>query len=109
MWTGPTSDALRIPGAESQFANDLLSERFPEVAGSSAQLVFRAVDGGSILDPAVQVEIKQVLSAAKALPDVVGVLSPVEIDAVSADGTVGIGQVSYGVAASEVPLKSAEA
>jgi RND superfamily putative drug exporter len=109
MWTGPTSDALRIPGAESQFANDLLSERFPEVAGSSAQLVFRAVDGGSILDPEVLVEIERVLSAAKDLPDVVGVLSPVEIDAVSADGTVGIGQVSYGVAASEVPLKSAEA
>ena len=48
--SGPTSDSLRIPGAESQTANDLLAERFPEAAGSSAQLVFRAPAGSTLDD-----------------------------------------------------------
>jgi RND superfamily putative drug exporter len=108
-WSGPTSDALRIPGAESQSANDLLVERFPEAAGSSAQLVFRSADGGTLAEAAAEVEIERVLAAAATLPDVVGTVGPVELGAVSADGTVGIGQVLYAMAASEVPLESAQA
>ena len=42
---GETSDAFDIPGVESQKALDVLSERFPEAAGSTAQVIVHTDDG----------------------------------------------------------------
>src|SRR5688500_19530452 len=39
---GEPSDDFGIPGAESQEAYDLLRERFPEMAGDNAMVVFSA-------------------------------------------------------------------
>ena len=109
VWTGPTSDSLRIPGVESQVANDLLAERFPEFAGSSAQVVFTAPNGRTLEDPTVLASVDDVLRVVSELPDVVAVVSPTQLGAVSADGSVGIAQVSYAQTASEVPRPSVEA
>ena len=86
VWTGPTSDSLRIPGVESQVANDLLAERFPEFAGSSAQVVFTAPNGRTLEDPTVLASVDDVLRVVSELPDVVAVVSPTQLGAVSADG-----------------------
>jgi RND superfamily putative drug exporter len=109
VWSGPTSDSLRIPGVESQVANDLLAERFPEFAGGTAQIVFTASNGKTLDDPLVNASVDDVLRAVSELPDVVAVVSPTQLGAVSEDGSVGIAQVSYAQSASEVPRSSAEA
>jgi RND superfamily putative drug exporter len=109
VWSGPTSDSLRIPGVESQVANDLLAERFPEFAGGTAQIVFTASNGKTLDDPLVNASVDDVLRAVSELPDVVAVVSPTQLGAVSEDGSVGIAQVLYAQSASEVPRSSAEA
>jgi RND superfamily putative drug exporter len=108
-WSGPTSDSLRIPGVESQVANDLLAERFPEFAGSSAQIVFTAPNGKTLDDPILLASVDDLLRVVSELPDVVAVASPTQLGAVSADGSVGIAQVTYAQTASEVPRPSVEA
>ncbi len=67
LWSGPTNDALRIPGAESQEANDLLVERLPEFAGSSAQVVF-AAPLARRPRPATSEAVERVLTEAAVLP-----------------------------------------
>jgi RND superfamily putative drug exporter len=42
---GSFSDDWRLPGAESQAAHDLLAERFPEQAGTRAQVVLHVAHG----------------------------------------------------------------
>lgn len=42
---GSYSTDFSLPGAESQEAFDLLDERFPEVAGETADIVFEAEQG----------------------------------------------------------------
>jgi putative drug exporter of the RND superfamily len=108
LWSGPTSNTLTIPGTDSQDANDLLTERFTEAAGSSAQLVVKAPAGSTLSDPEIAAELSEVLTAASELPDVVSVARPEDLGSVSQDGAVGIAQVSYSVPASEVPAKSVE-
>ena len=43
-----TDNTYRIPGTESQEALDALARTFPQVAGSSAQLIAVAPDGGDV-------------------------------------------------------------
>ncbi len=42
---GSFENAFKLPGTESQRAFDLLSERFPQRAGDTAELVFKAESG----------------------------------------------------------------
>src|SRR5262245_1369620 len=49
---GDFASDFSLPGAESQKAFDLLRDRFPQVSGDSAQLVFKAEAG--VTDPEVQ-------------------------------------------------------
>ncbi len=108
MWSGSTTNSLRIPGADSQRANDLLQERFAEFGGSSAQIVVRAPEGTSLAEPAIDAQIDEVLDLARAVPGVIDVLAPDAVGAISEDGTVGIAQVSFAATASEVPIDSVD-
>src|ERR671919_1603871 len=49
---GDYSADFSLPGADSQEAFDLLEERFPEFAGETADIVFKAEQG--VTDPEVQ-------------------------------------------------------
>ena len=73
---GRFADDLKLPGAESQAARDLLEQRFPQQAGDPATLVFHAPSGFD--DPAVRARVEQLLVQFKALPEVVAVVSPYE-------------------------------
>src|ERR687897_944955 len=44
---GETSESFDVPGVEAQQALDVLEDRFPSEAGTSAQLVF-AADSGAV-------------------------------------------------------------
>ncbi len=94
---GPTSDSFSIPGAESQQAFDLLTERFPGYAldGASARVVFVAPDGTAFDEPANQDAVEDVLAEIAAGPQVAGVESPYDSGLVSPDGTIALAHVSY--------------
>jgi RND superfamily putative drug exporter len=66
---GKTADAFEVPGVESQRALDLLEERFPAQAGTSAQLVF-AVDSGTLSDADAAAAVDAALDAVAGQPDV---------------------------------------
>lgn len=55
---GTTQDTFRIPGAQSQQAADLLSQRFPSQAGDVAFVVFHA-PRATVRDPAAAAGITQ--------------------------------------------------
>ncbi|WIM97011.1 MMPL family transporter [Actinoplanes oblitus] len=66
-----TDDAFTIPGSESQRALDTLNRVFPEVSGSSAQLVITGVDPAT-----VQPAITDAVRDAERVDQVITVISP---------------------------------
>ncbi|RYV51295.1 MMPL family transporter [Pengzhenrongella frigida] len=91
---GELEDSLSIPGTEAQDGLDVLAQRFPQVAGTSGQLLFVAPAGESIAEHTDQVTA--VLDAVREVPDVVAVTDPFDpanaLD-VSADGAHAIATV----------------
>jgi RND superfamily putative drug exporter len=94
---GEFNDTFRIPGAESQAATDLLTERFPTQSGATGRVVFHA-PGSS----AQQLDRGAVESTRAALArghDVTGVTDPWApgAEAISADGRTAYVDVQYDV------------
>ena len=98
---GEFNDDFRIPGAESQKAYDLLVERFPEMSGAQARIVFHAEDG-VLTDPQHTVAIDDALGRVAALPHVIEAVDPLDIGAVSPDRTIAIANVQYDVDVTEL-------
>jgi RND superfamily putative drug exporter len=71
---GEYSTDFSLPGAESQKAYDLLVDRFPEFAGDTADIVFKADDG--VADPTVQSKMESLFQGIEGLNHVEGVDSP---------------------------------
>ncbi len=73
-----TSDSFSIPGTQSQQAIDLLGERFPEVSadGATARVVFAALEGQTLNDPANRAAVEQVVADLTNAPQVVNVADP---------------------------------
>jgi RND superfamily putative drug exporter len=71
---GTTIDTFRIPGAGSQQAIDLLTEKFPSQSGSSATIVFDTNEG--IDDSSVQPAIEQSITNLQAIEGVTSVSDP---------------------------------
>ena len=71
---GTTIDTFAIPGAQSQTALDVLNEKFPSQAGSSATVVFATTNG--IDDPAVEPAIQESITALGEMTDVTSVTDP---------------------------------
>ena len=47
-FAGKTNDEFTVPGTESQTAQDLLEQKFPEASGATARMVFAAPDGETL-------------------------------------------------------------
>lgn len=106
--SGQFADRFELPGSESQKAYDLLSERFPQQAGSTAQIVFRTDADGGIANPAVSQEIQTFLTDVSQLPHVVGVLSPFDAPSqVSQQGNIAYATVYYDALSTDVPIADA--
>lgn len=71
---GDYSTDFSLPGAESQNAFDLLEEKFPEAAGDTAEIVYKAEQG--VTDPAVQSAIEGLLAKISEVERVVAIDSP---------------------------------
>ncbi len=99
---GELSDEFRIPGAESQKALDLMVERFPEMAGVSAQVVFHT-EHGTFDDADNATVLSGAIDRLEALDHVGGVVDPLVAGSVSADRTIGMSFVQYDTAASDLP------
>ncbi|WEK62230.1 MAG: MMPL family transporter [Candidatus Microbacterium colombiense] len=67
-----TDNSFSIPGTESQAGLEQLSRSFPQVSGTSAQIVIVAADGDSVTDDPYREDIEQ---AVDDLGDLDGVLS----------------------------------
>ncbi len=92
---GDYSQNFSLPGADSQAAYDLLSERFPEQAGETADIVFTAP--GGVDDPAVVTTMEGLFEDLGAVDHVIGVDSPYAEGAqqISADGSIAFAKVHF--------------
>src|SRR5262249_6542142 len=82
---------------QSQTAADLLADRFPAQAGTSATVVFQA-GKGTLEDPAAQAAMAQTVAALQHVPhatQVVGPVGPLASALISKDGTIGVATVQY--------------
>jgi RND superfamily putative drug exporter len=100
---GETADAFDVPGVESQQALDVLEERFPAQAGTSAQLVF-AVETGTLSDPEVAAVVDAALADVATQPDV-GSVGELER---SPDDTVAFAEVQYDRPAEDIRVEAFE-
>ena len=82
---GGYSSDFRIPNVESQKALDVLTERFPEAAGGSAQVVVHT-DDGDLRTGAGQRAVADLVDRLGALPRVSTVVDPAAVGLISADG-----------------------
>ena len=108
-FSGETSNEFSVPGTESQVAQDLLQEKFPEAGGGTARVVFQAPEGETLTDPENKAAVMETVEEASKAPEVVTAIDPYSSGAISKDGTIGFADVVYPVAAEEVEEKSADA
>jgi putative drug exporter of the RND superfamily len=64
-----------LPGTEAQHVVDLLNSQFPAQSGDVDTVVFHTSQG-TVDDPAVRAAVEPLLAKVKAMPHVVGVVSP---------------------------------
>lgn len=105
---GQFDDAFTIPGSESQTALDQLRQASPAAAGASAQLVFIAPEGQSVVAPQYVQAIGRTLAAAGEVDQVGAVLDPFDTQAISADGQAALANVQYEVEAIELAQDALE-
>jgi putative drug exporter of the RND superfamily len=105
---GELSDEFRVPGVESQQALDLMVERFPEMSGVTAQVVFHAEDGG-FDEWGNALAMEEAVDAIADLPHVAVAADPNDTGAISPDRTIAMAYVQYDVQANELPDGAYEA
>jgi RND superfamily putative drug exporter len=108
-FSGKTSNTFSVPGTESQVAQDLLQDKFPEASGGSARVVFVAPEGEKLTDPDNKAAVMESVENASKAPEVTAVQDPYSMGAISKDGRIGFADVYYPVKAEEVEKSSADA
>ena len=99
---GDFSTDFTLPGTESQAAFDLLSERFPERSGDTADVVFKAE--GGLDDPTMQARIEDLADELSSFPHVASVVFDPARN-VSPEGTIGFATVQFDVIGADVPIE----
>ncbi len=105
MFGGNLVNDFTIPGSETQSANDLMQQRFPERAGDAAQIVFST--DGTLRDSSAQADFAAAEAAATKVPGVVSVGDPYtsEGGGISKDEKIGFVDVQFDKPAAEVDAK----
>ena len=101
---GDYASDFSLPGADSQKAFDLLNDRFPQVSGDTAQLVFKA-DAG-VADPGVRTKMQGLFAELQKVRHVEGVVDPYapgNVRQVSRDGDIAFADIRFDVKANKVP------
>jgi RND superfamily putative drug exporter len=105
-------NAISIPGTESQAALQTLAANFPQVSGSSAQLVVVAPPGDTINDPAIVNAVNATVADINRLPQISGAVSPFSstvTGAVSDNGQAGLVSIQFTGSASSIDTASIDA
>src|SRR5262245_16029431 len=92
-FSGQTSDKFEVPGTESYRAQQVLEEKFPEVTGASARMVFAAPEGESLTDSDNRTAVEASLAATMKADEVEAVIDPYSAHAISDDGRIGYADV----------------
>ncbi|WP_223690159.1 MMPL family transporter [Leifsonia poae] len=88
-----TDNSFSIPGTESQEALDTLSRTFPQVSGTSAQIIIVAPKGETVHTSAVEQPVEDAVARLKKIDGVSGVTSPYDDTvkgSISDDGSAAI-------------------
>ena len=99
---GSTNDKFTVPGTESQEAQELLEEKYPEASGTYARVVFAAPEGETLDDPENKAAIQATMAEAKGGKDVMAVTNPFESKTLSKDERIGYADVIYPVPAADI-------
>ncbi|MGW6058486.1 MMPL family transporter [Streptomyces sp. NPDC055189] len=94
-FSGKTTDEFRVPGTEAQTTIDRISDRLPEYANASAQVVFAAPDGESLTAPERREAVSAAAAAIGKADGVAQVVEPFSAQAVSRDGRIALTQVVF--------------
>jgi putative drug exporter of the RND superfamily len=104
---GDYSTDFSLPGADSQKAFDLLNDRFPQVAGETATIVFKADQG--VDDPEVKEAMEGLFAELEGVDRVVGIDSPYSeagAQQIAPDGTVAYATMRFEfVQGQQVPVE----
>lgn len=107
---GETSNEFTQPGTQSQEASDVLDDQFPDAAGGSATIVFRATGGDALTTQ--QSQVGDALAEADKLPHVTSVSNPFEqapYGTVSTkDDSIGYATVAYTQPTTELGLDASD-
>ncbi|RFS87177.1 MMPL family transporter [Actinomadura spongiicola] len=100
----PAPDTFTVPGTESQRANDLLKERFPQAAAdtATARVVYAVPAGRSLTEPGSRAAVQRSVARIKAVPRVAEATDPYALRAVSGDGRTAFAEVAFRVPAHEL-------
>jgi RND superfamily putative drug exporter len=104
-----TDNTFSIPGTESQEALDTLSRNFPQVSGTSAQLVIVAPKGDTVTEPSIQQPVENAVAGLKKLDGVSSVTSPYDDTvkgSISDDGSAAIVTVQLEGQTTTVPAET---
>jgi RND superfamily putative drug exporter len=98
-------NAISIPGTESQAALQTLAANFPQVSGTSAQLIVVAPDGDKVTDPAIVRAVDSSVAKIQDLPQIAGAVSPFSdtvTGSVSENGRAGLVSIQFTGTASSI-------
>jgi RND superfamily putative drug exporter len=65
-----------VPGTESQQAQELLNQKFPEASGAFARVVYAAPEGHTLDEPEYQAAVMDSVEKAKRADEVQTVIDP---------------------------------
>ncbi|MEE4596200.1 MMPL family transporter [Streptomyces sp. DSM 41524] len=103
--TSGSSSAITLPGTESQRANDLLGDKFPEVnaSGATARVVLRAPHGEKITSKGNHASVATTLKNLAASSSRVSTVSdPFKSGTISKDGATAYTTVTYRITPGEL-------
>ncbi|MFB6892999.1 MMPL family transporter [Kitasatospora sp. NPDC056327] len=92
---GKTTEEFKVPGTEAQATLDRIRGTFPEQGHGSAQVVFGSGAPGGITAPENAAAVGAAIARIAEVPGVSAVPDPFTTGAVSPDGTVALGLVSF--------------
>ncbi|MEU2234078.1 MMPL family transporter [Streptomyces vietnamensis] len=92
---GSTSDEFKVPGTEAQATLDRIKDTFPDQANGSAMVVFQADSKGGITTEQARTAVTDAVARIAKVPGIADVPDPYTSGAVSPDGEIALGLVSF--------------
>ncbi|GAA3827957.1 MMPL family transporter [Streptomyces coacervatus] len=99
---GKVASDFTVPGIESQKAQDLLEEKFPDAAGGVIRVVYAAPKGSTLTEAKTEAAIETGLGKAAKISGVVQVSDPFKTRTMAADKRIGYADVRFRQAAADV-------